>query len=510
MANAPGTGSSSNAQGDSSQSPTSQHGIGTETQETSPQQDPSPTPSPQPPLFTFNSNKKSRATWYRRALENQTYIQLVVEREGFPNGAIIADRINPHLLFKIAPALKQRLKGRRIFIPPAACLDEEVIESVVFGLSRYAEEGVAVPAPVEKKPVPAILVHCVLVFFEMATEAQDLKDKLWDLFETVELKPMDVLWIWDTFSGRVRSESYTAPFASEYVQMMAWQILNLDAKGILNEDIRRLIQMEQEPKHFTETMTARLKTHGLGKDPLVVNAAEETPAVPDEAETGTAIGPKKSSDSAREHSSTPIIAKPTAQETVPELKPREEVGPSNKRPSAREAQGFVSAGTIDVFEQSTSRPIAFGASGASTSHTKPATSRFNFTNAKKHIESDPELTKQSSAKSSRPFESFQKGSGFKASKHSFGGPGQPPLGVFAGVAAQSATPKSSVGFSFGGPGSTQSNMSSSNPPTTGLRMMPGSSANAFGTHPTQQSSEKPLNRSGGATPPNFVTQAPYG
>ncbi|KAL5466218.1 hypothetical protein PMIN06_000192 [Paraphaeosphaeria minitans] len=354
----------------------------------------SPTPSP-PPLFTFGK-KDSRTTWHRQATSEQNYVQLVVEREGFPNGAIIADRLDPRLLFQVAPGLKKRLEGRRIFVPPASCLDEDTIESVVFGLLRCAKEGIPVPAPVENKSVRMIMMHCVLVFFDMEKEARSLEAKLWDSFQQVKLTPMDVLWIWDTFSGRVQSEPYTAPFSHQYVQMMAWQILNLDAVGLLDDDIRHLIELEKEPKYFTQTMEARFITHRLGKDPLAPETKTKVPLIPQATESEIPSGMAKGTVDTQKNKSEPKVAKQARQAST-----NHEPKPSNlksiKPLLCIKAPAFKLAGLTDVFKSPPPRPTPLGTSDSSTTKTLSAPPKFNFSRASTNIVADSEAASQNTA-----------------------------------------------------------------------------------------------------------------
>jgi hypothetical protein len=344
------------------------------------------TPSPPPPRFSFHKNE-SRTTWHRKAVHEQNYIQLVVEREGFPNGAVIADRVDPHLLFKVAPALQKRLEDHRIFVPSASCLNEETIESMVFGLVRCAKEGIPVPEPVENKPVSMIMIHCVLVFFEMRKESEDMKFKLWDSFQQVKLSPMDVLWIWDTFSGCVQSEKYTAPFAHEYIQAMAWQLLNLDAVGALDQDIRRLIELEKEPKYFTETMEARFKTYGLHKELPVRETTTEVPEVSQGIYTETASHAKKAAIGAQKNESNRAVLTGQTGQASTSDKPK-----TGNLTSSKPTPG------LKVPALKLKSPLApFGTPGPSITNAGPAASKFNFASASKSIMADPEAASQNAA-----------------------------------------------------------------------------------------------------------------
>jgi hypothetical protein len=147
---------------------------------------------------------------------------------------------------------------------------------MVYELVSCAKDGasVLVPEHILKNPVSMIQMHCVLEFFELKQEAEEFRSALWKLFASVHLNHEDVLWIWDTFSGHVRSDLYTAPFADEYVQMMAWRILTLDKNLQLDPNIRLHIESEKEPKYLTKIIETRLKTHGLGMNPLGYEVSE--------------------------------------------------------------------------------------------------------------------------------------------------------------------------------------------------------------------------------------------
>ncbi|KAJ4287660.1 hypothetical protein N0V90_012363 [Kalmusia sp. IMI 367209] len=354
-----------------------------------------PTPAS---LFTFKNNA-SQTTWRKQAAnDDNKYIQILVEREDYPNGAIISDRIEPHLLFKLAPALqKYHLEGRRIYIPTATCLDEETISSVVYSLQRCAKEGIPVPEPLEKKPIPMIKIHCVFALFEMDKEIQDLKAKLWTLFGQVELQPEDVLWIWDTFGTRFRADQYVAPFADEYVQMMAWQILNLDAEGKLSPEIRTLIELEKEPKYFTEVLMAHMKTHGLQKDIPVPDApqnmSDASGKVSDETSGKTAISADAAQTSKTSKSDQfPIYRKPGP---LPVSQAGQNTAISEWKSTSTMSQNLPHESPMDKPQPLS---VPFGAPDPrSTSKTNSASSLFSFAKVSKPISEDPDAVPQATA-----------------------------------------------------------------------------------------------------------------
>jgi hypothetical protein len=88
--------------------------------------------------------------------------------------------------------------------------------------------------------------HVIINFLEMKKEAEILLSCLWGLLQRCELKVEQVDWIWTTFRSAMEAQElpslptgpYVAPFAECYIQMMAWQILNLDAIDKLDPDVR--------------------------------------------------------------------------------------------------------------------------------------------------------------------------------------------------------------------------------------------------------------------------------
>lgn len=270
---------------------------------------------PPTPLFVLH-RRAAPTTWNKQAAGEPAYIRIVVECDGLPDGLTVADRIDPALLFKTAPALRAHLDGRCIILPRASCLVEETVASIVCDLVRCAKEGapITLSDTATQDPVSIIVVHCILVFFEMHKEAQELKNMLWGLFQMVRLKPLDVMWIWDTFRGHFQSETYIAPFADEYIQMMAWQILNLEAENNLDKDIKRSITMENYPKYFTDMLEKRYQIYGLERHPLapIPTAWKEISSVPvnpltNVSREGAAHTANHTGQSSREHDNKPAI-----------------------------------------------------------------------------------------------------------------------------------------------------------------------------------------------------------
>ncbi|KAF2243184.1 hypothetical protein BU26DRAFT_609274 [Trematosphaeria pertusa] len=222
-------------------------------------------------LFTVKS-KATRATWHLPAGDEQKYIQVAVEREGMPNGVTVCEKVEPHLLFnqsRGAPGLRKYLIGRRILLPAFPAIDEDVVYDVVQAILQGAKEDRSPVLPLATKPVQMIKLHCVLALFEMERGTNKLSAELWRLFGERELEAQEVFWIWETFKAASALEGCKPPYlrhAGDYVQMVAWQILNLDAEGRLNNNVRYYIQMENGSRQLTNVLKERFDKYGLSRD----------------------------------------------------------------------------------------------------------------------------------------------------------------------------------------------------------------------------------------------------
>lgn len=217
------------------------------------------------PLFTL-AGDATRTSWSKRVADEAIHIQIRIEREGMPNGALIYDQVVPHLLFCKAPALQGHMEGNQILLRSADAINEDAVSCVVHWILHCSKDGSTLESLVARKFIPMIKVHCILDLFEMHKEADILQDALWDLFEMKELRLKDIQWIWDTFAAKGSRDSYVAPSADVYVQMMAWQILNMDHVGRLSPNIRQLIQAENSPYYFRTMLEVRKETYGLAKE----------------------------------------------------------------------------------------------------------------------------------------------------------------------------------------------------------------------------------------------------
>ena len=239
-------------------------------------------------LFTFRTDV-ANTSWRHGVSEPRRDIQIAIEQQGeLVTDLVVCDHVSPRLLFSLAPLLINDLCDHRIVLPASAALDDDVVNDVVNAILDCAEKGKPLAMHMHREPIRLIKVHCVLVRFGMQAEADTLLDTLWELMGSKELTLGDILWIWDTFADPVGkrwgSNEYIAPGANVYVQMMAWQIVNMDAEGRLDSDIKNTIELEQEPKHFFDMLKKRLESFGLGREMLVredMTARRAVFAVPD-------------------------------------------------------------------------------------------------------------------------------------------------------------------------------------------------------------------------------------
>jgi hypothetical protein len=235
-------------------------------------------PSTAPQLSTWNKGKE--ATDDSNPVR---YIKIAIEQVGFPQGSLIYDRVPREDFFKRAPALHQYVDTTDTkIILPANSVDEDTIHDIVTAMVAAGEQKTDFNMYVDKTPVNLIKIHAVFVLFGMKKEAANVLDQAWESMAMHELKPEEVDWIWDTYGvwdsgvkteletdtimqqhsadaqlktsklwkvlNRNKTESaiefsrtYRAPYEKEYVEMMAYQILNLDALGKLNCVISRMI-----------------------------------------------------------------------------------------------------------------------------------------------------------------------------------------------------------------------------------------------------------------------------
>ena len=269
---------------------------------------PPPTPVAIPhPKFKFPSTVPQRSTWYGGKSSTDDshpfyYVKIAIEHSDLPQGALICDRVPRKYLFKLAPKLHQYLDVTNTkIILPSNSVDEDTVHDVVTAIVAAEKQKKKFTMHVEKIPVTLIKIHAVLVLFGTKKEAEVVQSLAWDSMAIHELSPQEVDWVWDTYGvwdSGVEAEmetdtiipqyneeevkknvklwkvvnknkddteseqAYVAPYAKEYVEMMAYQILNLEALGKLNDVILRMI-LDQCPS-LKKVLEKRKEIYRLG------------------------------------------------------------------------------------------------------------------------------------------------------------------------------------------------------------------------------------------------------
>jgi hypothetical protein len=268
----------------------------------------SPTPVAIPQhKFKFHSNVPQRSTWYdgKSSTDNSHplyYVKIAIEHSDLPQGALIRDRVPREYLFKLAPKLHQHLDvtNTKIILPRNSA-DEDTVHDVVTAIIVAEKQKKKFTMHVEKTPITLIKIHAVLALFGMKREAEIVKSLAWDSVAIHELSPQEVDWVWDTYGvwdSGVKAEmetgtnipqhneeevkknvklwkvvnknkddteseqAYVAQYAREYVEMMAYQILNLEALGKLNDVILRMIL--DQCLSLKKVLENRKEIYGLG------------------------------------------------------------------------------------------------------------------------------------------------------------------------------------------------------------------------------------------------------
>ncbi|KAF2727461.1 hypothetical protein EJ04DRAFT_137435 [Polyplosphaeria fusca] len=173
-------------------------------------------------------------------------------------------------LFTYAPSLRQYWDDERsMILLPEGSVDEEgdvledIFQTIVRDVSKEEQPFFTFPWD----PIYIINYHRAFVLLELNGEAAHCLTALWNAIENIALTAPQVGWIWFTFSEQVRSSRvpdgpYTSPFAMEYLQAMACQIVNLSANGTLHEHIQNMIEWNGSLKKVLEQ---RQKKYGLTK-----------------------------------------------------------------------------------------------------------------------------------------------------------------------------------------------------------------------------------------------------
>ncbi|KAF2710817.1 hypothetical protein K504DRAFT_236347 [Pleomassaria siparia CBS 279.74] len=247
--------------------------------------------SPSPPKtkikFKIPTTLKHSSNWNRKEEEEMHphyYVKVSVDDPAYSHGREIYNRIPRHLLFGLAPHLEQELDfTSTTVLLPANWADEDTMHEVITSIIQSAKKGTGLEMYIQQIPIRLIQVHGVLVLFGMSREAEVVREKAWESMLNVVLTPGDVDWIWDTYGvwehgissdsepkriwGNSSAPDYVAkmsaaPYAEEYVEMMAWQILNLKARGGLNHVINDMI-VDRCPA-LKKVLNSRQEKYGLG------------------------------------------------------------------------------------------------------------------------------------------------------------------------------------------------------------------------------------------------------
>jgi hypothetical protein len=181
-------------------------------------------------------------------------------------------------VFSRIPALsKYVLESGHILLPGQEnSIDDEILTNIIQSALRSATDDKGFSMDIEENPVACISAHVVLTLLEMAKEAEILLEHMWSLFAQFELKAEHVSWIWDNFAPSIERRPdaeawpagpYRAPFGIYYINLAAWQILNLKSEGKLDETVEKYVygsEIFSQPR-LREMVEKREKKYGLDK-----------------------------------------------------------------------------------------------------------------------------------------------------------------------------------------------------------------------------------------------------
>jgi hypothetical protein len=155
-------------------------------------------------------------------------------------------------------------------------IDDEILTNIIQTALRSATDDNGFSMDIEENPVACISAHVVLTLLEMAKEAEILLEHMWSLFAQFELKAEHVSWIWDNFAPSIERRPdaeawpagpYRAPFGIYYINLAAWQVLNLKSEGKLDETVEKYVygsEFFSQPR-LREMVEKREKKYGLDK-----------------------------------------------------------------------------------------------------------------------------------------------------------------------------------------------------------------------------------------------------
>jgi hypothetical protein len=119
-------------------------------------------------------------------------------------------------------------------------------------------------------PIPLIEVHFLFMRFGMAKEDDRLPEAPWGLAGSERLTLEDALWIWvtlQTLSARERRGGdaiCVARTANHCTQMVAWQLVNMEAEGTWTMVSRNLLSSNK--RRGTSSIHDRIEWVWAGKE----------------------------------------------------------------------------------------------------------------------------------------------------------------------------------------------------------------------------------------------------
>lgn len=207
------------------------------------------------------------------------HVRIYTENSETLERTLIYTQLPRARILRVAPAVQYYIDpdSGDIVLPGSDCgIEDETLCHVVKSITSSPDATEKPFLLVEEHPLAYIQTHVILVLLGLEKEARILQERFWLLFSKYELDCYMVSWIWETFGERIdllRQQSlatvvpYIPPFSEFYVQVMAWQILNLGFEGNLNGTIHEYIWGDgffSQPR-LKDVIEARHKTYGLEK-----------------------------------------------------------------------------------------------------------------------------------------------------------------------------------------------------------------------------------------------------
>jgi hypothetical protein len=224
-------------------------------------------------MFKIDPTKRNASEWNRNmqpAAQHDT-VNIFIDDHESANATLVYANASRSTLFHVLPALRKFVdETGNIILPGAHCgVDEEYLNSVIHAALHNTDSAGKIHLEIEDQPMPFIKMHVILTLLEKGDEAEKLQDRLWDLLQRNRLSLDMVEWIWDIFGPHNENANrpYNPPFADFYVNILAWQLLNIDAAGNLDVQTAKYIMNEGEiwQRGLKEAIEERQKEYGLEK-----------------------------------------------------------------------------------------------------------------------------------------------------------------------------------------------------------------------------------------------------